>query len=159
GLRNVFPDFYENIKIPSVKNVTENRATCKRPEVEKKFTSPFSIESLLQRESSAPVRQRPALCATRNFENASVGLTNGDRGLGCKRKTWDWPHQTSYASFSRPYSHISFPTYSLGHMNDGCSPSSEPFKRMRSFSELSYCTAPESIRHCRQFTPNAVAYM
>ncbi|RXN06623.1 forkhead box H1-like protein [Labeo rohita] len=32
GLRNVFPDFYENIEIPSVKNVTENRATCKRPE-------------------------------------------------------------------------------------------------------------------------------
>ncbi len=45
-------------------------------------------------------------------------------------------------------------------MIDGCSPSSESSKRMRSVSEsdLSYCTAPENIR---QFTTNAVtrAYM
>uniref|UniRef100_A0A8C1DU43 Si:ch211-239d6.2 n=1 Tax=Cyprinus carpio carpio TaxID=630221 RepID=A0A8C1DU43_CYPCA len=75
ALRDVFPDFYENMEVSSVKNETENnRATLKRLEAEKKFTSPFSIESLLQRESSAPLRNRPALCATRNLENAFVGL-------------------------------------------------------------------------------------
>uniref|UniRef100_A0A671N4W2 Si:ch211-239d6.2 n=1 Tax=Sinocyclocheilus anshuiensis TaxID=1608454 RepID=A0A671N4W2_9TELE len=95
GLRDVFPDFYENMEMYSVKNETENRATCKRPEAEKKFSSPFSIESLLQRESSALLRNRPALCATRNLENAFVALANGDHGLACKRKAWDWPHQTS----------------------------------------------------------------
>uniref|UniRef100_A0A672KVI1 Si:ch211-239d6.2 n=1 Tax=Sinocyclocheilus grahami TaxID=75366 RepID=A0A672KVI1_SINGR len=95
GLRDVFPDFYENMEMSSVKNEMENRATCKRPEAENKFSSPFSIESLLQRESIAPLRNRPALCATRNLENAFVGLANGDHGLACKRKTWDWPHQTS----------------------------------------------------------------
>ncbi|KAK2887209.1 hypothetical protein Q8A67_015437 [Cirrhinus molitorella] len=152
GLRDVFPDFYENL---SLKNTIENKATCKRPEAEKKFTSPFSIESLLQRESSAPVRHRPALCATRTLENTSVGLSNEDRGLGCKRRRWDWPSQASYSSFSGSYSHFSFPTYSLGQTNDGCSPSSGPFKRMHSVSELSYCLVPESIRH---FTSNAVAW-
>ncbi len=156
GLRDVFPDFYENMEISSVKNETENRATCKRPETEKKFSSPFSIESLLQRESSAPLRNRPALCATRNLENAFVGLANGEHGLACKRKAWDWPHQTSHADFSGSYPHFYFPTYSLGQMNDCCSPSSG--SRMCSVSELSCCTAPENIR---QFTPNAVtwAYM
>uniref|UniRef100_A0A8C2EJ64 Si:ch211-239d6.2 n=1 Tax=Cyprinus carpio TaxID=7962 RepID=A0A8C2EJ64_CYPCA len=75
ALRDVFPDFYENMEVSSVKNETENnRATLKRLEAEKKFTSPFSIESLLQRESSAPLRNRPALCATRNLENAFVVL-------------------------------------------------------------------------------------
>ncbi len=145
GLRDVFPDFYENINMSSVKNETENRATCKRPEAEKKFISPFSIESLLQRENSVPSRNRPALCATRNLENL-------DHGLACKRKTWDCPHQTSYADFSGSYSHFYFPTYSLGQMNDGCSPSSGSSERMHSVSELSYCTAP-------QFTPNAVPWV
>ncbi|KAF4100189.1 hypothetical protein G5714_018385 [Onychostoma macrolepis] len=154
GLRDVFPDFYENMESSSVKNETENRATCKRPEAEK-FSSPFSIESLLQRESSAPLRNRPALCATGNLENAFVGLANGDHGLAYKRKTWDWPHQTSYADFSGSYSHFSFPTYSLG-LNEGCSPSGGSSTRMHSVSELSYCTAPESIR---QFTPNPVTWV
>ncbi|XP_016113266.1 forkhead box protein H1-like [Sinocyclocheilus grahami] len=152
GLRNVFPDFCESMEIPSVKNATDNKSTFKRPEAEKKFTSPFSIESLLQRESSAPVRHRPVLCATRSLENSFVGLANGDRGLACKRKTWDWPNQTD---FSGSFSHFSFPTYSLGQMNDGCSTSGGPSKRMHSVSELSYCTAPESIR---QFTSNAVSW-
>lgn len=159
ALRDVFPDFYENMEVSSVKNETENnRATLKRLEAEKKFTSPFSIESLLQRESSAPLRNRPALCATRNLENVFVGLAHGDRGLAFKRKTWDWPHQTSYADFSGSYSHIYLPTYSLGQMYDGCSPSSGSSERMCSVSELSYCTAPESFR---LFTSNAVtwAYM
>ncbi|KAG1947370.1 forkhead box protein H1 [Pimephales promelas] len=82
GLCDVFPDLYEN------KNATE-RATWKHPEAEKKFTSPFSIESLLQRESSASVR----LCATRTFENVFQVRANRDHGLACMRKTWDWPNQ------------------------------------------------------------------
>ncbi|XDV34549.1 hypothetical protein PO909_004700 [Leuciscus waleckii] len=73
GLCDVFPDLYGNTEIP-FKNATENRATCKRPEAEKKFTSPFSIESLLQRESSASARHRPVLCATRNLENVFIIL-------------------------------------------------------------------------------------
>ncbi|KAL1255722.1 hypothetical protein QQF64_013783 [Cirrhinus molitorella] len=72
------------MKIPFVRNATENRATCKNPVVEKKFTSPFSIESRLQRESSAAVSHRPALCATIKLENAFLGLANGERGLA-----WD----------------------------------------------------------------------
>ncbi|KAK9957214.1 hypothetical protein ABG768_011478 [Culter alburnus] len=158
GLSDVFPDLYGNIEILSANNAMENNATYKRPEAEKKFTSPFSIESLLQRESSTSVSHRPVGlhdCATRNIENNFLGRANGDRGLVCKRKTQDWPSQTAYFNFSGSYSHFCFPTYSLGQMNDGCSPPSGPSKRLRSVSELSYCTARESFRH---FTLNALSW-
>ncbi len=155
GLRDVFPDFYENMEMSSLKNETENMAICKRPEAEK-FSSQFSIESLLQRESSAPLRNRPAPCATRNPLNAFVGLENGDHGLACKRKIWDWPHPTSHADFSGSYPHFSFPNYSLGQMNEGCSSSSGSSKTMHSVSDLSYCTAPDNIR---QFAPNVVTWV
>ncbi|XP_059366295.1 forkhead box protein A4-A-like [Carassius carassius] len=151
GLRDVFPNFCETMESPSLENATENSATCKHPEGEKKFTSPFSIESLLQRESSATARHRPVLCATRSPENGFVGLAYGDRGLACKWKTWDWSNYTAYACFSKSFSHFYFPTYSLGQMDDRCSLSDGPSKRMRSVSELScYCTVPESIRQFNQ---------
>ncbi|KAK7124778.1 hypothetical protein R3I94_018986 [Phoxinus phoxinus] len=158
GLCDVFPDLYGNIEIPS-KNATENRATCKRPEAENKFTSPFSIESLLQRENSASSRHRPVLCATRNLENMFLVRANRDHGLACKRKTWDCPTQTAYPNFSGSYSHFCFPTYSLGQMNDRCSPSG-PSKRMRSVSELSYSSL-QQLNSFRHFTSHAVrwAYM
>lgn len=158
GLSDVFPNLYGNMEILSAKNVMENKATYKRPEAEKKFTSPFSIESLLQRESSISVRHRPVGlhdCATRNIENKFLGRANGDSGLACKRKTQDWPSQTAYVNFSGSYSHFCFPTYSLGQINNGCSPPSGPSKRLHSVSELSYCTAPESFRY---FTLNALSW-
>ncbi|XP_052440965.1 uncharacterized protein LOC127979498 [Carassius gibelio] len=157
ALRDVLPDSYESMEMSSVKNETENRTSFKRPEAEKKFISSFSIECLLQRESSAPMRNTPVLSETRNLENQFVGLADGHPVWAFKRKTCDWPHQTSYADFSRSYSPFYFPAHSLGQMNDGCFPSSGSSKRMFSFSNLSYCSAPESIR---QFTSNVNwAYM
>ncbi|XP_043072925.1 forkhead box protein H1-like [Puntigrus tetrazona] len=118
GLRHVSP----------AKNETETGViTREPPAAEKKFSGPFSIESLLRRENGAPSRITPG---TGRPENAFGGLTN-----------FDWPR----ADFTRSYSHVYFPIYSLGQTNEACGRSSGSFKKMHSVSEASYRTAPESI--------------
>ncbi|KAA0710584.1 Forkhead box protein H1 [Triplophysa tibetana] len=155
GMRDMFPDIYGNSESSSTKNATANKVKGSNgTETEQKFNSSFSIESILQRESSAPTS--PAHLP-RTFTNACPGLTpNGDYRLACKRKTWDYQDQMQYDNFRRSYPHFSFPSYCLGQTNEGCSLKNPPSKRM--------CTAPElshnytAFNNTRQFTSNSVAW-
>lgn len=155
GMRDMFPDIYGNSETASTKNATAKKVISSNgTETEQKFNSSFSIESILQRESSAPTSPADF---PRTFTNACPGLTsNEDYRLACKRKTLDYQDQMQYDNFRRSYPHFSFPSYCLGQTNEGCSPMNPPSKRM--------CTAPElshnytAFNNSRQFTSNSVAW-
>ncbi|XP_055075452.2 forkhead box protein Q1 [Misgurnus anguillicaudatus] len=144
SMRDILPDIHENTESTSAKNPTVNNS--KGTEA-KKFTSSFSIESILRRECSAPTRPT-------YFTSSYSNVASADNGWSCKRKAWDYPDQTECASFRRSHSHFTFPPYSQGQMNDRCISVSPPSKRICPASELSY----NYFDNIRQFTSNSVTW-
>ncbi|XP_051527248.1 forkhead box protein H1-like [Myxocyprinus asiaticus] len=136
SVRDAFPDFYDNLGILSLKTATAQTPTCNATESQK-FTSPFSIESLLQRESSTPSSQRPVHVP--HFTDVCPGVANEDQDLSYKRKTWDYPSEIDCANFSRSYSHFYAPYNSVySHWR--------VVQRMCSVSELAYHASDSSLQ-------------
>ncbi|XP_051948583.1 forkhead box protein H1-like [Xyrauchen texanus] len=132
GMRDAFPDLNENLGILSLNTATAPTPTCNSTE-SVKFTSPFSIESLLQRESSTPSSPRPVHVP--HFTDVCPGIASEDQDLSYKPLYY--PSEIDCANFSRSYLHFYAP-YSSVYFHG------RPSESICSVSELSYHASPES---------------